>query len=357
METSKTLRVWTIALVAILVVATWFLMPQLSVVIFTALMAFVFYPLYLRLKRKNGGVAAALTLLTSFLVVVLPLGFVAIATISQLANFAESASQSQYWEQVPTFAQKAIDITNNVLAPITGNIQSISDKNVIDFLRTAIPTLARASANFFLTILGSLPQLGIGLIIYIFLFVEFLRNGPQLIKKLETISPFDETVTKHYFEKIGMMAKAMVTGQLIISMILALFAASLLAFLGYGHYFFIFLVLFTVLNFIPLGSGIVLLPLSIYSMFTGQFWPGIIVIVLYYLSGNIEPILRTRLIPTKIQLSVGMTMLATFCGIAYFGILGVVYGPIIMIIIVTTLEFYADLKSQPLKNKPKSKLA
>ena len=80
--------------------------------------------------------------------------------------------------------------------------------------------------------------------------------------------------------------------------------------------------------------------MAMYSMFTGQFWPGLVVIILYSLSGNLDPILRARLIPDKIQLSIGLTMLATFCGLAYFGILGVVYGPIIMILIVTTIEFY-----------------
>jgi len=339
-------RTWTAALITILVVTVWFVLPQLSVLMFTALMAFVFYPLYTRLKRKNGGIAAGITLLTSFLIVLVPLGFVIIATLGQLASFAELASQSQYWGQVPEFAQHALDVTNGILAPITGNGLNITENGVLDFLRTAIPTVTRATASFLFNLLGSLPQLGIAFIIYVFLFIEFLRYGPQLITKIEAVSPFDSVVTKHYFDKIGMMAKAMVTGQLIISMIISLFAAILLAFLGYGHYFFIFFVLFTILNFIPLGSGIVLVPLAVYSMFTGQFWLGLIVIILYFLFGNIEPILRARLIPDKIQLSVGMTMLATFCGIAYFGLLGVVYGPIIMIVILTTFEFYIDLKSK-----------
>lgn len=346
MESSKNSRVWTIALVAVAVLTIWFLLPQLGVIIFTALMAFVFYPLYKRLKRKNGGVAATLTLLTSFLVVVIPLIFIIIAAIGQLASFSESASQSQYWSRVPEIAKNAIDVANDIIAPLTGNAIRLTDQNIIEFLRTAVPTVARATGQFMLGLLGSLPQLGIAFILYVFLFVEFLRYGPELLKKIESISPFSPVVTQHYFEKIGLMAKAMVTGQLIISMIISVVAAGLLAFLGYGHLFFILFVLFTILNFIPLGSGIVLVPLALYAMFTGQFWPGLVVIVLYYLFGNIEPVLRTWLIPKKIQLSVGLTMLATFCGIAYFGLLGVVYGPIIMIVIVTTLEFYSEYKSK-----------
>lgn len=346
MESNKTPRVWATALVIALVILIWFLLPQLSVVFFTALMAFTFYPLYMRLKRKSGTVAAGVTLLISFMVFLVPLAFITFAAISQLAAFAESASQSQYWEQTPAFAQSAIDFTNNVLAPITGEQINLTDTNIVEFLRTAIPTIARTLAGLLFSVIGSLPQLGVAIIVYIFLFLECLRYGPSIIEAIVKISPFERRVTKQYFEKIGLMANAMMRGQLIISMIISAFAALLLSFIGYGHYFFILFIVITILNFIPLGGGILLIPLAAYSMFTGQFWPGLIVIVLYYLFGNIEPILRARLIPDKIQLSVGLTMLATFCGIAYFGILGVVYGPIIMIIILTTFEFYTDLKSK-----------
>jgi predicted PurR-regulated permease PerM len=53
-------RTWTVAALIALVVGVWFLWPQLSVVVLTVLMAFMFYPLYLKLKKKKGnGVVAA----------------------------------------------------------------------------------------------------------------------------------------------------------------------------------------------------------------------------------------------------------------------------------------------------------
>lgn len=347
MDTKTSPRVWTIALIATLVVTIWFLLPQLGVVVFTALMAFVFYPLYRKLKRKKGGIAASATLLVSFLIVLIPIAFITVATVSQLASFAETASQSQYWERMPEFVQKAIDITNDILAPITGQQPSLTDQTVIDFLKNVIPTIARGMTSILLNILSSVPGLAIALIVYIFLFVEFLQYGPDIVAKIEAISPFGRGVTKHYIERIGLMANAMVKGQLIISMIIAAFGAGLMMLLGYGHYFFILFVIFTVLNFIPLGAGILVVPLALYTMFTGQFWLSLAAIVLYFAFGStVEPLLRSRLMPVKVQLSVGLTMLATFCGIAYFGILGVVYGPIIMIIIKTTFDFYIELRSK-----------
>ena len=57
---------------------------------------------------------------------------------------------------------------------------------------------------------------------------------------------------------------------------------------------------------------------------------------------NLEAFLRPRFIPKSITLTNGLTLLAAFGGIALYGLLGVVYGPIIMIIIVTSVQMYLD---------------
>jgi len=80
-------------------------------------------------------------------------------------------------------------------------------------------------------------------------------------------------------------------------------------------------------------------------MFTGQFWLGLVVIILYYLIGNLDPILRPRFIPKSITISTAWAIISTFCGIAYFGILGVVYGPVIMILLINTWKFYIEAKT------------
>ena len=71
-DTTQT-YVWKVTLIITLVLSFFFLLPQLSVLILACLMAFIFYPLYLRLKRKNGWVAARGTLVVSLLIVIVPL--------------------------------------------------------------------------------------------------------------------------------------------------------------------------------------------------------------------------------------------------------------------------------------------
>lgn len=337
-------NIWTITLLATLAFGVWFLWPQLATLVLTALMAYLLYLLYVRLHRKkgNGRIAAAVTLMASFLVVLIPAAIILLAAISQLVSLADMAGRANAWEQLPSFTKDAIATLDNTMESLTGSRSGLSEQSILDFLRTTLPAIAHSSVNILLGIASTLPGLGIALLIYTFVFIELLVRGPELIKKLKQLSPYSPKVTDHYFERIGLMANAMVKGQLMISMIISAISAALLIPLGYGQYFFILFIVLTILNFIPLGCGIVLLPLTFYSMLTGQFWIGLVVIILYNLAGWIDPILRPKFIPKKIQLSSALTIVATFCGIAYFGILGVVYGPIIMILLFTTINLYLD---------------
>jgi len=142
------------------------------------------------------------------------------------------------------------------------------------------------------------------------------------------------------------MATAMVKGQFFISAVISALSAFLLIFLGMGQYFFLIFVLFTLLNLIPLGCGILMIPITIIAMLTGNFWPGLIVLIAYILISNLDSVIRPRIVPKTVTLSAGLTTLVAFGGIYYFGLLGVVYGPIVMIVIVTTITTYVTYRKQ-----------
>lgn len=193
-------------------------------------------------------------------------------------------------------------------------------------------------------------------IMYIILFYEFLVYGRKIIRTIIALSPFQVDITKMYLARIGLMAKAMALGELFIAFVIAFLSAGILAiFLHMGNYFFLLTVVFTLLNLVPLGCGVVMFPLLIVAMIIGPFWPAAIGLVLYILVSNLEVVIRPRIIPKSITLSPGLTMLAAFGGLAIFGLIGVVYGPIIMIVIVTSIQMYLDYykeqESKPLGKK------
>jgi predicted PurR-regulated permease PerM len=50
-------------------------------------------------------------------------------------------------------------------------------------------------------------------------------------------------------------------------------------------------------------------------------------------------------VPKRIRLDPALTLLAVFSGVAMFGFLGIVIGPVLMIVIKLTIEAYIEANS------------
>jgi predicted PurR-regulated permease PerM len=353
-KTPQTTHYWPYVLMLSLAVGLVFIAPYLGVVCLAALMAYLFYPMFRALSRKikSPAIAASLTLIMSLVIVILPVALVLFLTFIQLGSLAAdltTAYSGPNASTLPEFAQEAIGAFNSLIAPLSGQDPLVTGQGVTEFLRSTVPDVIRTVTTIFVGVVGSIPIAIILSIMYVTLFLEFLMHGKKLLATIRTISPFETPVTNLYLARIGVMADAMAKGQLLISFIISVLSAFLLIFLGLGEYFFLMVVVFTILNLVPLGCGVVVIPITLIAILLGNVWPGIIVLVLYILVSNLEAVIRPRLIPKEAQLSAGLTMLAAFGGIYYYGLLGVVYGPVLMIVIVTTISMYTAYKKGELK--------
>lgn len=341
-----TAKNWLFVALATVALGIWFVAPFLSVIAIAALMAFLFYGAYDRLQRKmSAGLAATLTFLLSLVVVLVPVVLIGVFTTFQLARLVAdiTASFGTDFTSLPTTFQDAIHSLNSALAPIIGNESLISSQGVVEFLKNTLPGVLRAVTGFLGGLIGGLPMALILLIMYIFLFYEFLVFGKKIVTSAVALSPFQPEVTRLYLARVGLMANAMAKGQLVIAFIVAaLSAATLGLFLNMWDYFLLMTVVFTLFNLIPLGSGLIAYPIIIVAMLLGAFWPGVAALVVFSLLSNLDAFLRPKFIPPSITLTNGLTMLAAFGGISLYGLLGVVYGPIIMIVIVTSIQMYLD---------------
>ena len=101
---------------------------------------------------------------------------------------------------------------------------------------------------------------------------------------------------------------------------------------------------------IPLGGGILSIPVGIGMMLFGNMFGGIFVIAFHlFVVTNIDNVLRPILVPRQARLDSALMLLAVFAGIAMWGFWGIVIGPVVMIVVVTTVSVYlAVYKGVPL---------
>jgi predicted PurR-regulated permease PerM len=93
----------------------------------------------------------------------------------------------------------------------------------------------------------------------------------------------------------------------------------------------------------------------------GNVFGGVFVIVFHLIVvTNIDNFLRPILVPRAARLDSALMLLAVFAGLAMFGAWGIVIGPVLMIIIVTTISVYLAVykgvpmdRPDPQADKPK----
>ncbi len=351
-KTQKTIMSQPLVIVVavlLAVAAIWFFAPYFGVICLSALMAYVFFPLYKFLRKRMPDMFASWTvLIVHILIVLIPVFYVGVVVVQQgfaladtLSNIDTSAGSkfSEAASRVSAIGQAmGLPADRGAIANTT---------SIVDFVKVTIPSLVKFGAQAILTLVASAPALVTSSIIYAFLFSAFLRYHKQVGKYVDNISPFNANTTALYLKNSGMMVTASLKGQLVISFVTALLSSILMIFLGYEAYFWLFLILFTVLGMVPLGSGIVVIPLCLVSMLVGDFWASFWVLAVYLLViCNLDSLMRPKLIPKEAGIVPALAVLVTFCGLFYFGILGVVYGPLIVILLSTTANLLIQHKKQ-----------
>ncbi|MDX1521389.1 MAG: AI-2E family transporter, partial [Anaerolineae bacterium] len=85
------------------------------------------------------------------------------------------------------------------------------------------------------------------------------------------------------------------------------------------------------------------IPIGVALLAFGQIWQGILVLVgSTLIVSNIDNLLRPRLVSKDANLSPALVLLSAFGGLSLFGFLGVIYGPVVMIFLITTVEIYLE---------------
>ena len=325
-----------------LLAGAYFLRRYFMLIMIAAVVAYLFAPLYNRLRAKtNGGLATTLTVLAALATVVIPvIAVVSLATI-QVSHMLIGVSEWVKTADLNALGDNAINTVNRLLGKLPFQTPTIT----LDSLRSNLGKVAQTIGEWLLRTLSGAAGGAIGLItsaiIFLYVLISLLVNKTELITLIRRMNPLGEEATDLYLAKMGAMVKGTVKGQFIIALIQGTLGAASIYIAGFHEAFFVFAILLIALSVIPLGSGIVTIPFGIGMMLFGNVAGGAFV-VLFHLIGitNVDNVLRPILVPREARLDPALMLLSVFSGIAMFGFFGIILGPVLMIVIVTTIAVY-----------------
>ncbi|HTI74326.1 MAG TPA: AI-2E family transporter [Mycobacterium sp.] len=345
MDTEFTLtqkRALAVATVIAILFGAYFLRGYFILIVVAAVAAYLFTPLFNRLNNRFGtGLSATLTLLAAIAVVVVPMGLFVMLAVVQITNMVERVAEWVGRTDLSALGDQALSFVNDVLH----RVPFINVTVTPDSLRGSMASAAQKIGEWLLGLLqgaaGSVFGGVTAAILFLYVFLSLLTNRDKVLLLIRRLNPLGEEITDLYMSKMGAMVKGTVMGQFVIAVCQGVAGAASIYIAGFHQGFFLFAVLLSALSVIPLGSGIVTIPFGVGMILFGNVFGGAFVILFHLIVvTNIDNFLRPILVPKEARLDSALMLLAVFAGLAMFGAWGIVIGPVLMIVVVTTISVY-----------------
>ncbi|WP_354523746.1 AI-2E family transporter [Mycolicibacterium sp. 624] len=341
--TASQKRALAIATGVAIAFGAYFLRGFFMVIVVAAVAAYLFHPLFMWLgKRMGKGLSVTLTVLAALFALIIPLSLLVLLAVVQISAMVRSVSDWVSRTDLSSLGDRTLKLVNDTV----DKVPFLSDFDVTpEMIQERMTTVAQHVGEWALGFLqgaaGGLAGALTAAVLFIYVFISLLSNHDNVQTLIRKLNPLGEDVTDLYLEKMGAMVRGAVFGQFVIALAQGLAGAVSIYIAGFHEGFFIFAIMLTALSIIPLGGGIVSIPFGIGMVLFGNVWGGLFVVVWHLLVvTNIDNVLRPILVPRQARLDSALMLLAVFAGITMFGFLGIIIGPVLMIVIVTTVTVY-----------------
>jgi predicted PurR-regulated permease PerM len=306
-----------------------------------AVLAFVLYPLHewlsARLKGRRALSAGILTGLTPFLVLA-PLAMLGIAFAAQVAHLITYLrgrtllSWTELLERlsgVPVIGA-AVSWARENAAVSAEQVQGWLDNGLQVLLKDA----ATVGGDVALGVFGTL----VGFFMMLFMLFFFLHDGRAMLASLERLMPMASDRRARLLKYLGNVTRAVVFGSVLTALIQGVIVGSGFALVGLPSPL-VFGVLGTIAAFLPSGSALMLIPAALYLAFAGR-WGAALFIGLWTVGmWVVETVLRPVLISRHAEVSTLAIFVGAIGGVAAFGILGLILGPVLLSFTVALVRF------------------
>ena len=335
-------RALAVFTVVALLFGAYFLRGYFVLIVIAAVGAYLFTPLFNWFStRFSTGLSATFTLISALAMVVIPVTLVVFLAVDQTTRMVKSVADWVAATDLSTLGDKALGLINGLLARLPVRNVTVDAESLRRWMVTAAQNIGESLLHVLQGSVGGIFGAVTSSIIFLYVFVSLLVNSDKVNTLIRRLNPLGEEVTDLYLGKMGAMVRGTVKGQFVIAVCQGIAGAVSIYIAGFHEGFFIFAILLTALSVIPLGSGIVTIPLGIGMVLFGNVAGGLFIVLWHLLAvTNIDNFLRPILVPREARLDPALMLLAVFSGIAMFGFWGIVIGPVVMIIIVTTISVY-----------------
>ena len=311
-------------------------------VVLALTVAVVLRPMHDWFQRRTGdrkGPATALTMITAGVIIILCL-FFGIALLFESIS-ALSADVTLIVESRENELLQQVEDLDAWLAS-TGLVErlQLEEEQISQSLRQFLADVGIFITRWLAETSISAFNLILPMIIFFSILGTLLTNKRQAVEIFKELSPMDNSIDQLFLDRMRIMTVAMMRSIVVIAVIQGV-VTGLIMWVG-GTPNIIPLTLLAILfSILPGGAALVGVPVGLAHIVAENYWAGALIIFgTITFVASLDNQVRPMLVSKDAYLNRAFVLLSVFSGIAIFGFMGVVYGPLIMILFTTTLEVY-----------------
>jgi predicted PurR-regulated permease PerM len=320
-----------------LIMINQFLMPLFMAGLSSALAKPTHRWLTKKLKGREN-IASAILIVGIVLLVLIPLSFLITIVVAQAIKVGQSVTpwvqsfinepttigvyleKIPYYDQITPYREEIIQKIGNVVGAISS------------FLIDSLQSVTKMTINAIFST-----------VIMLYVMFYFLTMGNVLLKKILYFLPLHDEDERRLLIRFTSVTRATIKGTLIIGVMQGTICGLAFALAGIQGPVFWGTVM-AVTSVIPaFGTAIVWGPALVILGLIGDFTGVVILAVICGgISGNLDNLVRPKLVGKDTEMHDLFVLFGTLGGIAMFGLLGIIIGPIIAALFITIWEIYGD---------------
>src|ERR1700733_11153540 len=295
--------------------------PFVGPMAWAAFLAFLLYPLNLRLRRRfsGRGVAAGVLTVLAPVTILLPLSALSIDFVEQISALLQKLQKSAAGLDIKSFSDLQqfpwIARINVWLEAHAGVSAEQIQSWLVSATREVLQRAATLSGGFFLGALGSL----LGFAVMLFLLFFFLRDGDGMLARARRLIPLDDERKERLFRQLSGVTRAIVIGTSVTALLQGILIGIGFKIAGLPSPV-VFGVLAALLSMLPVGgAAFVWGPAAIWLFIDGRWGYGLFMLGWGLLLGGLDNVLRPMLISGRARISALAGFIGVLGGIPAFG--------------------------------------
>ncbi|MBN1421876.1 MAG: AI-2E family transporter [Planctomycetes bacterium] len=190
-------------------------------------------------------------------------------------------------------------------------------------------------------ILAGAAGLTLKVCLFFFLMFFFFRDGPQILDSLRKGIPVAEEYQEKVIRNFQEVVRSMIRGTLLTALFQGTLAGIAYACLGLQAFF--WGAVTGICALVPIaGTGLVTVPITAMFLLNEQWASAAVMAVVAAIVATLDNFVRPLLVQGGLRLHPVWILLALLGGVGAFGVIGIVLGPMVVVLLRTLLSLLVD---------------